>query len=67
MAIGLGISRRDSWHVREDMSARISLEVAVTNGFSYLSRVTREAAVSTGEIEDKCGNLHCRVGRLARA
>lgn len=39
MAIGLGMSRRDSWHVSEDISAKISLEVAVTNGFSYLQCV----------------------------
>jgi hypothetical protein len=36
IAIGLGISSRDSWLVNEDISASISLEVAVTNGFSYL-------------------------------
>lgn len=51
MAIGLGISRRDSWHVSEDISARISLEVAVTNGFSYLQCATiRKLAVSPGGI-----------------
>jgi hypothetical protein len=36
IAIGLGISSRDNWLVSEDISASISLDVAVTNGFSYL-------------------------------
>jgi hypothetical protein len=50
--MGLGISRRDSWLVSEDMSANISLELAVTNGFSYLQCVdlshARGAAISLG-------------------
>lgn len=53
IAIGLGISRRDSWLVNEDMSANNSLEVAVTNGFSYLQcgEVSREsAAISLGGL-----------------
>lgn len=61
IAIGLGISKRDSWHVSEDMSANISLEVAVTNGFSYLRCINGHAGGgyqprrSTMEIQD---NLH---------
>lgn len=66
MAIGLGISRRDSWLVSEDISARTSLEVAVTNGFSYLQCVVREVVVSPGEIDDESSNLHCKSREISR-
>ena len=68
IAIGLGMSRRDSWLVSEDMSANISREVAVTNGFSYLqcvnvSRRERLSAQVFFNMKVPSGNLHYERGK----
>lgn len=70
IAIGLGISRRDSWLVSEDISANISLEVAVTNGFSYLQRVNVSCKSGHQPRGSKMkvlnGNLHCEGRKISQ-